>query len=85
MLPPVDRTITYMYLMIEHSSVPIQGSVSVGGESARVFSGWIELAGVIEQARLGAAYRPAGLDSPGGGGGSKSLGSIPGVKKQLDL
>ncbi len=74
-----------MYLMIEHSSDPIQGSVSVGGESARAFSGWIELAGVIEEARLRAACLPAGIDSHGNGGGAKSLGSIPGVKKQLDL
>ncbi len=61
-----------MYLMIEPSSNPIQGSVSVGGGRARVFSGWIELAGVIEEARLGAGYLRAGMDSPGEGGGGKS-------------
>jgi hypothetical protein len=54
-----------MYLAIERASAPIQGSVSVEGESARAFSGWIELTAAIEAARC-AGMAPPPVDHPQG-------------------
>lgn len=80
----MERTISYMYLAIERASDPIQGSVSVGGEGARPFHGWIELAEAIEGARREGAPPPAVGDLCCDGG-AKSLGSMPGVKDGPDV
>jgi hypothetical protein len=57
-------------LSIDLESDPISGSVMAEADlEPRSFSGWVELAGVIEDARL---RRP-------GGAGRESLGLVPGA------
>jgi hypothetical protein len=62
----------HLSLAIELNSDPISGSVSNGIGDSQVFTGWIELASVIEAARS----RNGG--TPGKSGG-KTLGSFPGA------
>ncbi len=49
----VDSAIAHVHLTIELDSDPIRGAVALAGGGAREFSGWIELAEAIEEARIG--------------------------------
>ena len=63
----VERPMRHLELAIEIGSDPISGSVSNGAQRAQPFTGWIELAAVIEAARSA------------GQTGRETLGSIPGA------
>lgn len=72
---PVERATAHLELAIDLDSDPITGSVGNGPQSAKPFSGWIELVAAIEAARSSAGH-PGDLEEPE----SQTLGLFPGAK-----
>ena len=73
MLMRMIRRSVNVSLSIELESDPITGFVAADTDIApRKFSGWVELAGAIEDVRL---RQP-------GGAGAESLGLLPGASSQ---
>jgi hypothetical protein len=73
MLCPVIVQTVNVSLSIELESEPITGVMAVGvGQPPRHFSGWVELAGAIEDVRLRRS----------GGAGAETLGYLPGARAE---
>jgi hypothetical protein len=69
----VTRRSVNLSLSIELESEPISGSMTADtDQQPRMFSGWVELAGAIENVRLRGP----------GGAGAESLGLLPGASSQ---
>jgi hypothetical protein len=73
MLCPVIAQTVNVSLSIELESEPITGAMAVdAGQPPRRFSGWVELAGAIEDVRLRRS----------GGAAAQTLGYLPGAKAE---
>ena len=64
---------TQVALSVDVGSDPISGQVKVASGPVASFSGWIELAAVIESARAAQAPREAFDETPGGSPGANAF------------
>jgi hypothetical protein len=49
---PPERGPVRVVICLRPSSEPISGTVAIADRAAREFAGWVELTGVLEDARL---------------------------------